>query len=57
MFYITGVCAGVIDIGTSWMSDIKEGICRDAFWLNREQCCWSANDSTFDEEGCTQVCK
>ncbi|KAJ8297781.1 hypothetical protein KUTeg_024312 [Tegillarca granosa] len=50
----TGVCAGVIDIGTSWMSDIKEGICRDAFWLNREQCCWSANDSTFDEEGCTQ---
>lgn len=27
---------------------------REAFWLNREQCCWAANDSTFDEFGCSQ---
>jgi len=37
------------------MFDLKEGICMDAFWLNREQCCWVANDTTFDQEGCTQV--
>jgi len=50
-----GVCAAVIDIGTSWMFDLKEGICMNAFWLNREQCCWVANDTTFDQEGCAQV--
>ncbi|XP_053399925.1 H(+)/Cl(-) exchange transporter 4-like isoform X2 [Mercenaria mercenaria] len=49
-----GALAGVIDIGASWLSDIKEGICRDAFWLNKEQCCWSANDTTLDEERCSQ---
>ncbi|ESO94097.1 hypothetical protein LOTGIDRAFT_145169 [Lottia gigantea] len=50
-----GVCAGIIDIGTSWMSDLKEGICLEAFWLNREQCCWSGNATTFDEDGgCNQ---
>jgi len=27
----------------------------DAFWLNREQCCWVANDTTFDQEACAQV--
>lgn len=52
---ISGVCAAVIDIGTSWMFDLKEGVCMDAFWLNREQCCWVANDTTFDQEGCAQV--
>lgn len=50
-----GFCAAVIDIGASWMSDLKEGICIDAFWLNREQCCWAANDTTFDSASCSQV--
>ncbi|XP_063416517.1 H(+)/Cl(-) exchange transporter 4-like isoform X3 [Mytilus trossulus] len=49
-----GLCAGVIDIGATWMSDLKEGICKEAFWLNKEQCCWSANDTTYDDEGCSQ---
>lgn len=50
-----GLSAGFIDIGTTWMSDLKEGICLDAFWLNREQCCWLANDTTFDEAAnCSQ---
>ncbi len=34
-----GVIAAVIDIGTSWISHLKHGICLNAFWLNREQCC------------------
>lgn len=55
----TGVVAGVIDIGASWMSDLKHGICPEAFWLNREQCCWSSNETTlsFDIGNCSQVSK
>lgn len=34
-----GVIAAVIDIGTNWISHLKSGICLNAFWLNREQCC------------------
>ena len=51
----TGVVAGVIDIGASWMSDLKFGICPQAFWLNQEQCCWSSNEITFDKGNCSQV--
>ncbi|CAF4387788.1 unnamed protein product [Adineta steineri] len=40
-----GVIAGVIDIGTNWISHLKHGICLNAFWLNREQCC-----TYFDKE-------
>ncbi|XP_076446776.1 H(+)/Cl(-) exchange transporter 4-like isoform X1 [Babylonia areolata] len=46
-----GSCAGIIDIGATWMSDLKEGVCLDAFWFNQEQCCWSGNSTTFDAEG------
>lgn len=49
----TGAVAGVIDIGASWMTDLKFGICPQAFWLNKEQCCWSFND--FEEGNCPQV--
>ncbi|XP_025085374.1 H(+)/Cl(-) exchange transporter 3-like isoform X2 [Pomacea canaliculata] len=50
-----GSCAGVIDIGATWMSDLKEGVCLEAFWFNQEQCCWSGNSTTFnDEGGCDQ---
>lgn len=51
-----GSCAGMIDIGARWMSDLKEGVCVEAFWFNKEQCCWSGDSTTFDEEGdCDQV--
>ncbi|XP_063837689.1 H(+)/Cl(-) exchange transporter 5 isoform X3 [Ostrinia nubilalis] len=50
----TGVVAGVIDIGASWMTDLKFGICPQAFWFNREQCCWSSNETTFDHGNCSQ---
>ncbi|RVE51055.1 hypothetical protein evm_004346 [Chilo suppressalis] len=50
----TGVVAGVIDIGASWMTDLKFGICPQAFWFNREQCCWSSNETTFDDGNCSQ---
>lgn len=52
----TGGVAGVIDIGASWMSDLKNGICPQAFWLNQEQCCWSwSSNETIDTRNCSQV--
>lgn len=52
----TGAVAGVIDIGASWMTDLKFGMCPAAFWLNREQCCWS-NETSFETGNCSQVRK
>lgn len=49
-----GCLAGVLDIGASWMKDLKVGICPEAFWLNREQCCWSSNETSFDSDNCSQ---
>lgn len=49
-----GCVAGVIDIGASWLSDLKLGICPQAFWLNQEQCCWSSKETTFDSGNCSQ---
>ena len=50
------MCAAIVDIGATWMSDLKEGVCFEAFWLNREHCCWAANDTSFDQDECKQVC-
>ncbi|KAL1227982.1 H(+)/Cl(-) exchange transporter [Trichinella spiralis] len=47
-----GVVAGLVDISTRWMSDLKEGVCPDAFWFDREHCCWSANDTLFYGDKC-----
>uniref|UniRef100_A0A914UYJ1 H(+)/Cl(-) exchange transporter 3 n=2 Tax=Plectus sambesii TaxID=2011161 RepID=A0A914UYJ1_9BILA len=49
----SGAVAGIIDIGTKWMTDLKDGICADRFWLDREHCCWSANDSEYKEDDCS----
>lgn len=52
---VTGSVAGIIDIGSSWMSDLKFGLCPEAFWLNKEQCCWSSNETSFEDSGnCSQ---
>lgn len=45
---LAGAVAGVIDIGAGWMKDLKEGLCPGAFYLNREQCCWSYNESELE---------
>ncbi|CAD5211018.1 unnamed protein product [Bursaphelenchus okinawaensis] len=48
-----GTVAGIIDISARWMSDLKSGICADRFWLDREHCCWSANDSAYKDNDCS----
>ncbi|GIX74373.1 hypothetical protein CEXT_697171 [Caerostris extrusa] len=50
-----GVVSGIIDIGAGWMKDLKEGICPQAFWLNREQCCWSSNDTFYEGDKCSAL--
>ncbi|KAI6184104.1 Chloride channel protein [Aphelenchoides bicaudatus] len=50
---LAGTLAGVIDISARWMSDLKDGVCADRFWLDREHCCWSANDSAFKDNDCS----
>ncbi|KAF8588706.1 Cl-channel protein [Ramaria rubella] len=51
---LAGVCIGfnaaLISIVTAWLSDIKMGYCRDAWWLNRHFCCWGIDSS--EEDGC-----
>ncbi|XP_061416629.1 H(+)/Cl(-) exchange transporter 4-like isoform X1 [Lethenteron reissneri] len=44
-----GAIAGLIDIAADWMSDLKEGVCLTGLWLNREQCCWGSNETTFED--------
>uniref|UniRef100_A0A0K0D7J6 H(+)/Cl(-) exchange transporter 3 n=1 Tax=Angiostrongylus cantonensis TaxID=6313 RepID=A0A0K0D7J6_ANGCA len=39
-----GASAGVIDIGARWMN---------RFWLDREHCCWSSNDTVFKDSDCS----
>lgn len=50
----TGACAGIVDIGTSWLSDLKLGVCKNAFWLNREECCWIRNTTLFGSYNCSE---
>lgn len=50
-----GCVAGMVDIGASWMSDLKHGICPTAFWFNREQCCYPDKQSVFEEGNCSMV--
>ena len=47
---MSGVMAGVIDIGATWLTDLKFGICPTAFYLNMEQCCWSSNETVREEK-------
>ncbi len=51
---LTGFAAGLIDIGADWMSDIKEEICTEQFWFNKEACCWSTSSKFGSEAGCSQ---
>ncbi|EDV19344.1 uncharacterized protein TRIADDRAFT_33732 [Trichoplax adhaerens] len=47
---LSGLCAGLIDIGTEWMTDLRLGVCPQRFWLNKKACCWSSNLTTADND-------
>uniref|UniRef100_A0A6Q2YIQ1 Chloride channel protein n=1 Tax=Esox lucius TaxID=8010 RepID=A0A6Q2YIQ1_ESOLU len=46
---MSGALAGGIDISAHWMTDLKEGVCLNGFWFNHEHCCWTSNETTFQE--------
>lgn len=52
---LTGLVAVIIDISSAWMSDLREGVCPEAWWLSKEQCCWNS-DAPFNDSGCPKVC-
>lgn len=45
----TGALAGGIDIAAHWLTDMKDGVCLIGFWFNHEHCCWTSNETTFQE--------
>nr|CAB3231573.1 H(+)/Cl(-) exchange transporter 4-like [Phallusia mammillata] len=49
-----GTCAGIIDIVTKWLTDIKLGVCTFAFYLNKESCCWMSESKNSLTDNCTQ---
>ncbi|KAG9338214.1 hypothetical protein JZ751_026967, partial [Albula glossodonta] len=52
---MSGALAGGIDISAHWMTDLKEGLCLTGFWFNHEHCCWTSNETTFqDRDRCPQ---
>uniref|UniRef100_A0A8C6TQP5 Chloride channel protein n=1 Tax=Neogobius melanostomus TaxID=47308 RepID=A0A8C6TQP5_9GOBI len=46
---MAGALAGGIDIAAHWLTDMKEGVCLVGFWFNHEHCCWTSNETTFQE--------
>ncbi|KAA8582691.1 hypothetical protein FQN60_006362 [Etheostoma spectabile] len=46
---MSGALAGGIDIAAHWLTDMKEGVCLIGFWFNHEHCCWTSNETTFQE--------
>ncbi|KND04750.1 uncharacterized protein SPPG_00455 [Spizellomyces punctatus DAOM BR117] len=47
---ITGWLAAYIDVASEWASDLKEGYCKEGFYLNRKFCCWHVEAN----EECTE---
>jgi chloride channel 3/4/5 len=45
---ITGWLAGFIDVSEQWISDLKTGYCRDAFYMNSAFCCWMVTEGKCD---------
>ncbi|PHH56229.1 putative chloride channel protein UM03490-D [Ceratocystis fimbriata CBS 114723] len=39
-----GMIAAIINIVSEWLSDIKIGHCKTAFYLNEEFCCWGEDN-------------
>eukprot|EP00118_Oscarella_pearsei_P020540 m.223290 g.223290 ORF g.223290 m.223290 type:complete len:844 (+) comp39981_c1_seq22:40-2571(+) len=50
----SGLAAGIIDIGSDWMGDLKIGICWSEFWLNKAGCCFLSNETTYSVHHCKE---
>jgi chloride channel 3/4/5 len=36
----SGILAAFIGIAAEWLTDLKQGYCEDAWYLNQKFCCW-----------------
>lgn len=43
-----GLLAGVTDVATAWLLDLREGSCTGHFYVSRAVCCWQA----LEQESC-----
>ena len=43
---VIGLNAAFLNIATEWLSDIKLGYCKTAFYLNEQFCCWGSEGGT-----------
>ena len=41
-----GLNAAFLNIVTEWLSDVKLGYCKSAFYLNEQFCCWGEDNGT-----------
>jgi len=42
-----GLNAAFLNIVTEWLSDVKLGYCKTAFYLNEQFCCWGEDNGMF----------
>ena len=51
---LIGIAAGVIDVSTQWMTDLKNGVClvKEGPFYDRRTCCWLSNETDFDTYYC-----
>ena len=45
-----GLNAAFLNIITEWLSDVKLGYCKTAFYLNESFCCWGEENGRCCEE-------
>ena len=50
-----GVNAAFLNIITEWLSDVKLGYCKTAFYLNESFCCWGEDNGTNESPKKTQT--
>ena len=46
-----GLNAAFLNIITEWLSDVKLGYCKTAFYLNEDFCCWGEDSQSPSESG------
>uniref|UniRef100_A0A914VQ98 Chloride channel protein n=1 Tax=Plectus sambesii TaxID=2011161 RepID=A0A914VQ98_9BILA len=49
-----GALGGLITLGTRYMSDLKNGVCLDRFWLDQQLCCRWQNDTLYVTDTCDE---
>ena len=52
-----GVNAALVNVVTSWLTDLKFGYCRVSWWLNSKFCCWEIDPIAGEDGTLSQSCQ